>query len=263
MTDATPTLAADGALRALLARQSVLAVVRAPEIPDAAALCRALHDGGICVVELTFSTPKVEEHVARARAYAATHAQDGASSGQDGIVVGVGTVTRVDQARSAIDAGASFLVTPGMGQATGDIVGIAHDAGVPVMVGALTPSEVISATELGADVVKIFPASLGGPRLISDLRGPFPDVPLVPSGGVSADNAQAFLDAGAIAVCAGTGVVPPAAVAAADWALIRRAAGEFRSRLSTPAPAQPHSSTPSRTSTPSQTASPSRTASPQ
>ena len=242
MTDATPTLAAAGALPALLAQQAVLAVVRAPEIPDAAALCQALHDGGISVVELTFSTPKVEEHLARAASHAATE--------QNGIVVGVGTVTRVDQARSAVDAGATFLVTPGMGADTAEIVRIAHGAGVPVMVGALTPSEVIAATELGADVVKIFPASLGGPRLISDLRGPFPDVPLVPSGGVTADNAQAFLDAGAIAVCAGTGVVPPAAVAAADWQLIQRAAGEFRSALSVPVHDSRTTSNPSRTSTP-------------
>jgi 2-dehydro-3-deoxyphosphogluconate aldolase/(4S)-4-hydroxy-2-oxoglutarate aldolase len=100
----------------------------------------------------------------------------------------------------------------------------------------MTPSEVMIATDLGADVVKVFPASLGGPRLIADLRGPFPDVPLVPSGGVIAENAQDFLDAGAPAVCAGTGVVPPAAVAAGSWGLVEEAARRFCGRLRPGAP---------------------------
>jgi 2-dehydro-3-deoxyphosphogluconate aldolase/(4S)-4-hydroxy-2-oxoglutarate aldolase len=87
------------------------------------------------------------------------------------------------------------------------------------------------AVDLGSDVVKIFPASLGGPRLITDLRGPFPDVPLVPSGGVDADNARQFLDAGALAVSVGSGVVAPSAVADGSWEVVEQAAREFRRRL--------------------------------
>jgi len=224
MTHTTPALTAPGALRRALAGQRVLVAVRAPRIPDVTALCEALHKGGIGVIELTFTTPGIEADLAVAARYAA-------SADSADVVVGAGTVTRPDQARAAIDAGASFLVTPGVSPATSEVARIAGDAGVPLMLGAFTPSEVMGALDLGAEVVKVFPASLGGPRLIADLHGPFPDVPLVPSGGVTADNAQAFLDAGALAVSAGTGVVPPAAVGAGDWALIEEAARSFRAGL--------------------------------
>jgi 2-dehydro-3-deoxyphosphogluconate aldolase / (4S)-4-hydroxy-2-oxoglutarate aldolase len=224
MTHTTATTEAAGTLRRVLAQQAVVVVVRAPRIADVTALCEALHKGGIGVVELTFTTAGIEDDLAVAARYAA-------SAQAADVVVGAGTVTRADQARAAIDAGASFLVTPGLGPAAPEIARLATDAGVPLMLGAFTPSEVMVAVDLGAEVVKIFPASLGGPRLISDLRGPFPDVPLVPSGGVTPDNARQFLDAGALAVSAGTGVVPPAAVADGDWARIEEAARAFRARL--------------------------------
>jgi 2-dehydro-3-deoxyphosphogluconate aldolase/(4S)-4-hydroxy-2-oxoglutarate aldolase len=209
-------------LRALLAEERVLAVVRAGTVPDAAALCAALAEGGIRVVELTFTIDGVEKHLA----VAAEHAASGA-----GTVVGAGTVLGADQARAAIDAGASFLVTPGLGRFAEEVMSVARDADVPVMLGAFTPSEVVAAVDLGADVVKIFPASLGGPRYLTDLHAPLPDVALVPSGGVSAENARAFLEAGAVAVCAGTGVVPPQAVVGAEWGRITEAARAFRSAL--------------------------------
>lgn len=105
-------------------------------------------------------------------------------------------------------------------------------AGVPVVMGALTPTEVGMALDLGVDAVKIFPARAFGPRHFRDLAGPFPDVPLVASGGVNADNAAGFLAAGARAVCAGSEVVPPAVVAAGDWAEITRRARAFTDALS-------------------------------
>jgi 2-dehydro-3-deoxyphosphogluconate aldolase/(4S)-4-hydroxy-2-oxoglutarate aldolase len=228
MTQATPLRGARS-FRELLAEQRVLSVVRAGTIPDAAALCAALAEGGIHVVELTFTTPGVDKHLAAAAAYAAS--PDGT-----GTVVGAGTVLGADMARAAVDAGASFLVTPAVGRFAFDVAEVAREAGVPLMPGALTPSEVVAATELGADVVKVFPASLGGPRHVSDLLGPFPDAALVPSGGVSPDNARAFLDAGALAVCAGTGVVPPDAVASADWSRISAAARTFRDSTGAPEP---------------------------
>jgi 2-dehydro-3-deoxyphosphogluconate aldolase/(4S)-4-hydroxy-2-oxoglutarate aldolase len=107
------------------------------------------------------------------------------------------------------------------------VAGAAHAAGVPVVMGALTPTEVADALDLGATAVKIFPARAFGPRYLKDLSGPYPGVPLVASGGVNAVNAADFLAAGARAVCAGTDVVPPAAVAAADWADITRRAKAF------------------------------------
>jgi 2-dehydro-3-deoxyphosphogluconate aldolase/(4S)-4-hydroxy-2-oxoglutarate aldolase len=104
-------------------------------------------------------------------------------------------------------------------------------AGVPVLQGAFTPTEVMAADELGAAAVKVFPAHALGPRYLKDLHGPLPDVRLVPSGGVTAANAAEFLAHGALAVTAGTDVVPPAAVAAGDWPALTRRARDFTQSL--------------------------------
>lgn len=195
----------------LLARERVLTVVRAPAIPDAAELCRALLAGGISCVELTFTTPDLLRHLRDAAAV-------------PGCRVGAGTVLTADDAAAAVDAGAEFLVTPGLRP---DVARVARERDVPFVMGAFTPSEVLTALEWGAAAVKIFPAHALGPRYLKDLRGPLPDVRLIPSGGVGPDNAGAFLAHGALAVSAGTDVVPPAAVAAGDWADVTRRARRF------------------------------------
>ncbi len=199
----------------------VLAVVRAPAIPDAVALGAALASGGIPLVELTFTTPDLLGHLSRCAE----------AAGENGVIVGAGTVLTAADARRAVDAGAQFLVTPGVGPQAAAIVRAGHDAGAPVFLGAFTPSEVMTAVALGSDAVKIFPASRLGPAYLKDLHGPFPDVRLVPSGGVNAGNARDFLAAGASVLCAGSNVVAPAAVAAGDWATITAAAAAFRSSL--------------------------------
>lgn len=193
-----------------------LAVVRAPHIPDPAALANALARGGIRALELTFTTPGVLDLI-RAAATA-------------GVVIGAGTVLTADQARSAIHAGARFVVTPGLRR---DVAAVVTDAGIPLMMGALTPSEVMTAIDLGADVVKIFPARTVGPAYFKDLLGPFPDARLVPSGGVNIGNAAQFLAQGAVAVTAGTDVVPPAAVASAQWDDITTRTQAFVAAIST------------------------------
>lgn len=189
----------------------VVCVVRAPAVPDPQALCAALATGGIRTVELTFTTPGVLDLL---RAAADT----------PDVSLGVGTVLTADDAKAAIDCGARFLVTPGLRPAVAEV---ARAAGIPFLMGALTPSEVLDAHEAGAAAVKVFPASAFGPRYLTDLHGPYPQIRLVPSGGVNTANAAEFLAAGAAAVTAGTGVVPPAAVAAGEWADITRRATEF------------------------------------
>ncbi|MFG3055964.1 bifunctional 4-hydroxy-2-oxoglutarate aldolase/2-dehydro-3-deoxy-phosphogluconate aldolase [Kitasatospora sp. NPDC048239] len=196
--------------RAALAADPVIAVVRAPRIPDAAALCAALADGGISWTEFTYTTPDVTTHLRRAA--------------DAGWRVGVGTVLTAEQAERGVEAGASFLVTPGCRP---EVAAAAHAAAVPVVLGALTPTEVALAVDLGAAAVKIFPARAFGPGYFKDLRGPYPDIPLVASGGVNAGNAADFLAHGALAVCAGTDVVAPEVVAAGDWAEITRRAKAF------------------------------------
>ena len=191
-------------LERILAEDRTLAVVRAKAIPDAARLAEALAKGGIRTLELTFTTPDVTRHLRRAAETAGDH----------GAVVGVGTVMTAAQAREAIDAGAQFLVTPGLRP---DVAAVAREAGVPISLGAMTPTEVATALDLGSEIVKIFPARQLGPQYLKDLQGPFPGIKLLPSGGVDAGNARGYLDAGALAVCFGTSVVPPAAVDAGDW----------------------------------------------
>lgn len=189
-----------------LAADRVMAVVRAARIDDVSGLCDSLLSGGIRIIELTFTTPDLPRLLGEA---ARTDA-----------IVGAGTVLNAETARRAVDAGAKFLVTPGLGLEAVEIVHVGHDAGVAVVLGAMTPSEVLTAMQLDADIIKIFPARAAGPQFCADLRGPFPNVRLLPSGGVTADNAQAFLDAGVLAVTAGSGVVPPAAVESSDWTTI-------------------------------------------
>ncbi|OCB58430.1 2-dehydro-3-deoxyphosphogluconate aldolase [Mycobacterium vulneris] len=203
----------------VLRSDRVLSVVRAETIPDAADLCHAIAAGGIRTVELTFTTPGVLDHL--------RSCADSASGA--GITLGVGTVLTADQARAAIDAGARFLVTPGLRP---EVAEVATTRSVPVFLGALTPTEVAQAVDLGSAAVKIFPAGSMGPKYLSDLRGPYPDVELLPSGGINEGNARSYLEAGALAVCAGTGVVPPAHVAAGNWDEITSRASNFVEALS-------------------------------
>ncbi|MFP5345600.1 MAG: bifunctional 4-hydroxy-2-oxoglutarate aldolase/2-dehydro-3-deoxy-phosphogluconate aldolase, partial [Actinomycetes bacterium] len=112
-----------------------------------------------------------------------------------------------------------------------DVAKAAASAAVPVFLGAFTPTEVAHAVDLGSEAVKIFPAGQLGPKYLKDLHGPYPDVDLLPSGGIDADNASSFLAAGALAVCAGTSVVPPAGVARGEWNDITRRAREFTAAL--------------------------------
>lgn len=204
-----------------LRADQALVVVRASRIDDPVALCHALAAGGIRTVELTYTTPGLTDLLA----------QVSGRIDADDIVVGAGTVLSADQARAALAAGARFLVTPGLPPKAAEIVAEGHAAGAAVVLGALTPTEVLTATTLGADAVKIFPARAVGPRYFSDLRGPYPEVALIPSGGVDEDNAAEFLRAGAIAVTAGTSVVQPADVDEARWEQITTNAARFRAAL--------------------------------
>ncbi|WP_067668962.1 bifunctional 4-hydroxy-2-oxoglutarate aldolase/2-dehydro-3-deoxy-phosphogluconate aldolase [Nocardia miyunensis] len=193
----------------------VLTVVRAPVIPDPAALAEALSGAGIRAVELTFTTPGVTDALA-------------AASTVPNAVVGAGTVLTGEQAEQAIGSGARFLVTPGLRPAVAEV---AARQDIPVLMGALTPSEVMAALDMGAAAVKIFPARVLGPGYLKDLRGPFPDAALIPSGGVNAGNAAEFLAHGAVAVTAGTDVVAPADVAAGRWSEIASRAASFVSSM--------------------------------
>lgn len=196
-------------------RDRVVAVVRGERVADPAGLAASLAGAGIRAIEFTFTIPNV---LAAIEAAADSDA-----------VVGAGTVRDERQARDALAAGAQFLVSPAC---VPEVARVAHEAGVPVFLGALTPTEVDAALKAGTTAVKLFPAGVGGPRYLRDLRGPFPTADFIPSGGVTEENARDFLDAGAIAVYAGSGLAPPELVASGDHEEIERRAQAFVAAVS-------------------------------
>lgn len=195
----------------ILEQDCAISVVRASRLDDPVALCCALAAGGIRAVEFTFTTPGVEAIIAEAASVSGT-------------LVGAGTVVDAKTAKAAVEAGARFLVTPGLSEGAARV---AQEAGVPILIGALTPSEVMRGLELGAAAIKIFPAGLVGPEYISSLRGPFPGLQVVPSGGLHAGNVSGWMHAGALAVTAGSTVVSETSLSANDWDTISFQARAF------------------------------------
>ena len=200
-----------------LKRTAIIAVLRAPT-PDAAiAAVDALVAGGVTGIEVTYSTPQPAEVI---REIARRHGS--------AVYLGAGTITRPEQAAEMAEAGAQFLVSPG------SVPGVASAmlaTGRATMLGALTPTEVMVAVDLGAHAVKVFPASLGGPAYLRALRAPFPTVPLMPTGGVNASNIGEWFAAGAVAVGAGGDLVPAAAMESSDWSAITESARSFVAAL--------------------------------
>ena len=168
----------------------ILPVVRAASAAEAIAVGDALGDGGIRALEITMTVPGAVKVIAEAVARYG-----------DQFLIGAGTVLDQEQARACIDAGARFVVAPIVDVAT---IAVCRRAGIPVLPGALTPTEVVQAWRAGADFVKVFPCSaVGGASYLKALKAPLPDIPLVPTGGVTLDTVGAFFAAGASAVGVG------------------------------------------------------------
>ncbi len=190
-----------------LLNEKVVAIVRLDSGEKLVKVAEALKAGGISAIEFTVSTPGAIDMIKEASA----------SFGEE-VLMGAGTVLDPETARMAILAGAEFIVTPTINL---DTLAICKRYGKPTVAGALTPSEILTVWEAGADLVKVFPASMvGGPGYIKAVLAPLPQVRLVAVGGVSADNAAQFIEAGASAVAVGGNLVNKKAVAAGDWAAI-------------------------------------------
>jgi 2-dehydro-3-deoxyphosphogluconate aldolase / (4S)-4-hydroxy-2-oxoglutarate aldolase len=202
--DAFATMKADRAV----------AVIRAERIADPVELARAVAAAGIRCVEFTLTTRGALEALA--------------SAVDSGAVVGAGTVLDERQAREALAAGARFVVSPAF---VPELVDACREEGVPVFLGALTPTEIHAAWAAGATAVKLFPAALGGARYLEQLRGPFPNVAFIPSGGIDERNAREYLAAGAVAVYAGSSLAPAELVAAGEHEEIARRAHAFVASL--------------------------------
>ena len=174
---------------AILLRNPVVAVLRARHAEEYAPVIAALADGGVRSIELTLSTAGVFELLpGLIRNFG------------DEVEIGVGTITATAEAEEALDAGARFLVTP---VTDANIVRTAVQRGIPVFPGGLTPTELFSGWRAGATAVKVFPASTVGPGYLAQLRGPFPEIQVIPSGGVAIEDAAAWISAGALAVSLG------------------------------------------------------------
>jgi len=181
----------------------ILAVIRGPSKELTLKMVAALVEGGVSGIEITFTTPDALEVVS------ALEKEFG-----ERIVLGMGTLTRPGQAAAACEAGAKFLVSP---HTEKKLAKKMVATGLPTMLGALTPSEVMKARKYGCDVVKIFPGSLGGPAFMKSLKGPFPDIPMMPTGGVSDQNLADWFKAGAFAVGAGSNLCPKEYALAGDF----------------------------------------------
>lgn len=192
----------------------LIAVIRGPSADLTLRTVDALVEGGVIGIEITYSTPNAPEVVSRLN-----------KKFGDKILLGMGTLTETRQAKEAMDVGASFLVSP---ICSADLVKAMVDSGLLVMAGALTPTEVFQAHSLGADVVKVFPGSLVGPSYLKALKGPFPYIKTMPTGGVSKGNVKDWFAAGAIAVGAGSELCPNDMIKAERFNEISDIARDFR-----------------------------------
>jgi 2-dehydro-3-deoxyphosphogluconate aldolase/(4S)-4-hydroxy-2-oxoglutarate aldolase len=195
-----------------------VAILRAPSADRFPAVIDVLTDVGIRAVELTFTTPGVLDAIAAAAAH-----------GYEGIALGAGTVLTADDARRAVDAGAGYLISPTV---TPEVLAEGARLGVPVVPGAMTPTEILAAHIAGAAMVKVFPCGeIGGPGYIRAVRGPLPNIPLLPTGGVAIDTATEYLSAGAAAVGIGSPLQGDAAAADGDLSALRERATRLVANL--------------------------------
>jgi len=202
----------DQTLKRIL-ESGIVAVVRSETSEPLVKVVEALALGGVTAAEITFTVPDAIEVIRQVRRAVG-----------DSVVLGAGTVLDSETARAAILAGAEYIVSPIV---NADVIRLCRRYDKVVMPGALTPTEVVSAWETGADVVKIFPADLGGPPYLKALRGPLPQIRLMPTGGVDLSTAASFIKAGACCLGVGSSLVDPKSVASGDFAAIRELASQF------------------------------------
>jgi 2-dehydro-3-deoxyphosphogluconate aldolase / (4S)-4-hydroxy-2-oxoglutarate aldolase len=191
----------------------VAAVIRAKSSEHLIRVADAIKAGGVDCIEVTMTTPDALQVIAEVSARYG-----------DEVLIGVGTVLDPETARAAILAGAEFVVGPTLNL---DVIRMAHRYDKVVLPGAYTPTEILTAWEHGADLVKVFPAGSLGPGFFKDVRGPLPQVRMVPTGGVDLTTAGAFIKAGAAALCVGTAMMPSDAIAAGDFGKVTELAAEF------------------------------------
>jgi 2-dehydro-3-deoxyphosphogluconate aldolase/(4S)-4-hydroxy-2-oxoglutarate aldolase len=191
----------------------IVAVIRSTSGEQLVEVAKALYEGGVDVLEVTFTVPGALQIIS-----------DVNKALGKKILLGAGTVLDPETARAAFLAGAEFLVSPTVNL---DVIRMGNRYDKLVMPGAFTPTEILTAWEAGAQIIKVFPADIGGPAYLKTLHGPLPQVRLLPTGGVNLDTIADFLKAGACAVGLGGALVEPKAVAAGDMARVTSLAQQY------------------------------------
>jgi 2-dehydro-3-deoxyphosphogluconate aldolase/(4S)-4-hydroxy-2-oxoglutarate aldolase len=201
------------AVTAAIEDAGVVAVIRMQEADRLRAVIDALAEGGVRALEVTMTVPGAVETIAQLSRTLSTD-----------FLLGAGTVLDTNTATRVIEAGASFVVSPVLRPA---IIEVCHHHGVPALPGCFSPTEILTAWESGADIVKVFPATALGPGFLTDVRGPLPHLKLMPTGGVTLDNAGDWIRAGAVAVGVGTALLNRAAIAAGNYSILRENAARI------------------------------------
>jgi len=197
----------------IIRQTGVIAIMRATSSEQLLRAADAIRAGGVRAIEVTMTTPGALSVIEQA---ASRHDQD--------VLFGAGTVLDAESARAAILAGAQFIVAPTFDR---ESVALCRRYSIPVLPGAYTPTEILAAKVSGADMVKVFPADIGGPAFIKALKAPLPQIDLVPVGGVRVDNAAEFMWAGATAVGVGSALVSQAVLESGDWTALTERARRF------------------------------------
>ncbi|MBW4635590.1 MAG: bifunctional 4-hydroxy-2-oxoglutarate aldolase/2-dehydro-3-deoxy-phosphogluconate aldolase [Iphinoe sp. HA4291-MV1] len=199
-------------------QHKVIAVVRAPEVSLTRQMALAIASGGIQLIEITWNSAGATELIAQLRVELPN------------CTIGTGTLLNLQQMQEAIAAGAQFLFTPHIDSV---MIRAAVDIGIPIIPGALSPTEIVTAWSSGASCVKVFPVeAVGGVNYIRSLRGPLGHIPLIPTGGVTLENAKEFLQAGAIAVGLSSQLFPKEFVDTQDWEAISQKAAAAMQKIS-------------------------------
>jgi 2-dehydro-3-deoxyphosphogluconate aldolase/(4S)-4-hydroxy-2-oxoglutarate aldolase len=205
----------------LLQQHRFIAVIRSPWLSLGHKMAQAVALGGLSLIEITWNSERAPELIRQLR------------TELPHCIIGTGTLLNLEQLEQAIEAGAQFLFTPHVNL---PLIAAAVKAGVPIVPGALTPTEIVTAWEAGASCIKVFPIqAVGGASYLKALQGPLGHIPLIPTGGVSLENAQEFLNAGAIAVGLSGELFPKALIATEDWKAIAQRARMLREQLAIPA----------------------------
>lgn len=212
----------------LLRQHRAIAVIRASGLSQGRQMAQAVAAGGMFLIEITWNRDSLRDSCA-------SRAPELISQLRKELphcTIGAGTLLNLEQLRQAIEAGAQFLFTPHVDPT---LIAAAVDAGIPIVPGALSPTEIVTAWNVGATCVKVFPIeAVGGARYIKSLQGPLSQIPLIPTGGVTLENAKEFIAAGAIAVGLSGELFPQALIAAGDWEAIAQRAKTLNEQLATP-----------------------------